>query len=175
MKLKDILFENSEILKDISPAQAAAIHRFLTKRLRQPAMEAKLRMSIFEQEFPLPSSLYDELQKTSAPIHEEVKKSFKLSELTFDILIDLFGKPGVALPLPSDSSMIIHTQDQLDQYKDLITKKFGDVTITLYPEEKAYVKQSEIEDEKFQAARNARVQAIGAWIDQERKAGRSID
>ena len=179
MKLKDLIFENKELLKDISPAQAAALHKFLKTRLLQPALDADLRMSIFEQEFPLGSSLYGELQKASGTISEEVKKSFKLSDLTFNIVSDLFGgvEPGhgVAFPTASDQNIIVFDEERFNEWKKYTMQKFGDVTIHLFPEETAYINQVKIEDEKFDTAKTASVQGKAAWLDKEREAGRSID
>ena len=179
MKLKDLIFENKELLKDITPAQAAAIHKFLKSRLLKPALDAKLRMSIFEQEFPLTSSLYDEFQKASGGINEEVKKSFKVSDLTFDIVSDLFGGvgpgKGVSFPSATDVSLIVFREEDFDRWKKYIMQKFGDVTVHLFPEEKAYINQVKIEDEKFQAARASHDLGKSAWLDKEREAGRSTD
>lgn len=179
MKLKDLIFENKELLKDITPAQAAAIHKFLKSRLLQPALDAKLRMSIFEQEFPLGSSLYDEFQKASGGINEEVKKSFKLSDLTFDIVSDLFGEvgpgKGVSFPTSTDASRIVFRQEDFDQWKEGTMRRFGNVTVHLFPEESAYINQVKIEDEKFQAAKTSHDLGKGAWLDKERELGRSTD
>ena len=179
MKLKDLIFENKELLKDITPAQAAAIHKFLKSRLLQPALDAKLRMSIFEQEFPLGSSLYDEFQKASGGINEEVKKSFKLSDLTFDIVSDLFGGvgpgKGVSFPTSTDVRLVIFDQERFDAWKQHTMRKFGDVTVHLFPGESAYINQVKIEDEKFQAAKTSHDLGKGAWLDKERELGRSTD
>ena len=179
MKLKDLIFENKELLKDISPAQAAAIHKFLKSRLLQPALDAKLRMSIFEQEFPLGSSLYSEFQKASGNVNEEVKKSFNLSDLTFDIVSDLFGGigpgKGVSFPYSTDERLVVFDQEKFDAWKQHVMRKFGDVTVHLFPEESAYINQVKIEDEKFQSAKTSHDLGKQAWLDKEREAGRSID
>jgi hypothetical protein len=52
-----------EGVESLDMATIQEIYKFLLKRLDKPAREAGLRMSIFEQEFPLTSSFYQELKK----------------------------------------------------------------------------------------------------------------
>lgn len=112
-------------------------------------------------------------------INEVVEKSFKLSDLTFDIVSDLFGGvgpgKGVSFPYSTDERLVVFDQGKFDQWKQYTMKKFGDVTVHLFPEERAYVNQVKIEDEKFQAAKTSHDLGKQAWLDKEREAGRSID
>ena len=56
----------NENLSPISPAVVFSIYKHLVKRLDNEALEAGLRMSIFEQEFPTPTSFYNDLEESGA-------------------------------------------------------------------------------------------------------------
>ena len=182
MKLKDLIFENKELLKDITPAQAAAIHKFLKSRLLHPALDAKLRMSIFEQEFPLGSSLYDEFQKASGATNEvnvnESTKSLSLKELTWEVLTSVLGKVpmfGFHLPHPDDSYRMANNQEAFEDWKKGTMNKYGDINIKLDSEAANPSERVQVLDDKFIADKKRRVAGKAAWLDKEREAGRSTD
>lgn len=176
MKLKDLIFENS-----------SAIYAALDKAVPDNANINDFAIAVgkfLKEEYgshniqPFMETLHKELGLDES-VNEEVKKSFKLSELTFDIASDLFGgiKPGrgVAFPLDKDANRIVFSEEDFEQWKQSTMRKYGDVTVHLFPEEKAYINQVKIEDEKFQAAKSAYTQSKAAWLDKERELGRSID
>jgi hypothetical protein len=70
MKLSDIILEQELESQHISADQAFAIYDFLKKRLHQPALDAGLRMSVFEQEFPLATAFYKEIGGLNEGIDE---------------------------------------------------------------------------------------------------------
>jgi hypothetical protein len=176
MKLKDLIFENS-----------SAIYAALDKAVPDNANINDFAIAVgkfLKEEYgshniqPFMETLHKELGLDES-VNEEVKKSFKLSDLTFDIVSDLFGgvKPGrgVAFPLDQDANRIVFSEDDFNQWKQSTNRKYGDVTVHLFPEETAYIKQVKIEDEKFQTARTASIQGKAAWLDKERELGRSTD
>jgi hypothetical protein len=176
MKLKDLIFENSDAIY-------AALDQAIPEDTNINSF-AKAIGKFIKEEYgshniqPFMETLHTELG-LDENVNEEVKKSFKLSDLTFDIVSDLFGgvKPGhgVAFPTASDQRRVVFSQDDFDEWKKYTMQKFGDVTVHLFPEEKAYINQVKIEDEKFNTAKNAYIQGKAAWLDKEREAGRSID
>ena len=182
MKLKDLIFEQ----EDQSAEAAKAINNAIISidDSMHYGVFAKAIAHILKDEYgshnfaPFMEVLHKELGIDES-VNEQVKESFKLSDLTFDIASDLFGgiKPGhgVSFPTASDISRIVFSEDDFNQWKKYIMQKFGDVTIHLFPEEKAYINQVKIEDEKFNTAKNAYIQGKAAWLDKEREAGRSID
>lgn len=70
MKLSSIILEQELETQNISADQAFAIYNFLKKRLHQPALDAGLRMSVFEQEFPIASAFYTEIGGMNESIDE---------------------------------------------------------------------------------------------------------
>jgi hypothetical protein len=176
MKLKDLIFENSDAiylaLDQAIPEDtninlfAKAIGKFVKEEYG--SHNIKTFMDTLHAELGIDEN-----------VNEEVKKSFKLSDLTFDIASDLFGgiKPGhgVAFPTASDQNIIVFDEERFNEWKKFTMQKFGDVTIHLFPEETAYIKQVKIEDEKFDTAKTASIQGKAAWLEKERELGRSID
>ena len=81
----------------------------------------------------------------------------KLSMITFNMLESHFsndyGKKngnGVAMPLGDDSLHMIHNEGALDNYKDTITKKFGDVMVLLQDRDEVWFNKVKIDDGVFQ-------------------------
>jgi len=176
MKLKDLIFEDSSKIYsalDAAIPEDTNIHSF-----------AKAVAHFLKEEYgshnvgPFMDTLHAELG-IEENVNEEVKKSFQLSDLTFNIVSDLFGgvKPGrgVAFPTASDQNIIVFDEERFNEWKKFTMQKFGDMAVHLFPEETAYIKQVKIEDEKFNTAKNAYIQGKAAWLDKEREAGRSTD
>ena len=102
-------------------------------------------------------------------LNEEVKTNLK--DLTFDMLVNTFpdnykkvqftrkqpnGEEGnyyrdsINLPNWDDSSVEIGDISALEDYKEKIISRFGNVEILLKPEEKSWFNKAEILDGKFQ-------------------------
>lgn len=106
------------------------------------------------------------------------QKTIDLESLTFDLLVSMFGqKPmfGFSLPNPDDSSRQVFNQDDLDSWKKSIISKYGNVNLRIDTEVSAPYDKIKILDDKFIADKKAYVAGKAAWLDKERKAGRSSD
>lgn len=174
---------------DLSPIQADKIHKFITKTLRKAVMdyneslgdeEKQLRMSFFEQEFPLSSTFYNALnQAISESIEEEIgpkQKTLRLDELTFDLVKSMFGKIpmfGISFPNPDDSSRQVFNSNDLEDWKARIADKYGNVAIRIDVEAANNWEKIQVLDDKFRADKKDFVSGKGAWLDREREAGRS--
>lgn len=116
--------------------------------------------------------------KLSDIILNESTKVIDLKGLTFDLLMSMFGdKPafGFALPNPDDSSSMIHSDKSLEMWKAEVKKKYGNVNIKIDTEASYNWNKIQVLDDKFRADKKAYVASKAAWLDQERKAGRSTD
>ena len=76
--------------------------------------------------------------------------------VTFELLLEQFPKSygkkfgnGVSMPNPDDSMRVIHNDNALVNYKEQITKQYGDVMIDLNSEESIWFDRIKIIDEKF--------------------------
>ena len=85
-----------------------------------------------------------------------MKYRLNLSMITFDLLSEQYQKSygkkfanGVSMPNPDDSMRVIHNDNALVNYKEQITKQYGDVMIDLHSEESIWFDRIKIIDEKF--------------------------
>lgn len=104
------------------------------------------------------------------------QKVVDLNSISFDLLMSMFGtKPmfGFSLPNPDDSSRQVFDQDSLDDWKAGIEKKYGNVNIKIDVEASSPWEKIQVLDDKFRADKKDYVTNKGAWLDSERKAGRS--
>ena len=100
----------------------------------------------------------------------------KLSELTFDLLVSMFGKKpmfGFSLPNPDDSSRQVFNQDDLNDWKAGIEKKYGNVNIKIDVEASSPWEKIQVLDDKFRADKNRYTAGKAAWLDNERGHGRT--
>lgn len=81
MKLSDIIFEQEA--QHISADQIFTIYDFLKKRLDQPALDAGLRMSVFEQEFPLATSFYREISGLNEGVGKDLLDRVGKIQITY--------------------------------------------------------------------------------------------
>lgn len=96
----------------------------------------------------------------------------KLSELTFDLLVSMFGEPPFRLPNPDDTSSSVYTETQLGYWTSAIEKRYGDVNIRI-DTEAGYWEQIKVLDDKFISDKDRYTAGKAAWLDKERAAGRT--
>lgn len=179
MKLKNILFENVDAIyssldsaipdetnvKDFATALGKFIKNEYGTHNIKPFMDT------------LHASLgLDEQEITEEP--ETRQKVVDLDTLSFDLLMSMFGKKpmfGFNLPNPDDSYRSVFDQDSLDNWKEGIEKKYGNVNIKIDTEAASQWDRIQILDDKFRADKKARVAGKAAWLSKEREAGRSTD
>lgn len=154
----------------ISPSEASKIHKFLTNKLRIAVNDYNeslgtndkpLRMSFFEQEFPLASQFYDVLnQALTENLTEQVENSYKLSDLEFGTLVQVFGGTEDKLddrlrfdsPYNLNGSLNIPDKKTFDMWKRDFLKRFGESEIILSPEANYYDKVK-VNNSKYERAR----------------------
>jgi hypothetical protein len=96
----------------------------------------------------------------------------KLSKLTFDLLVSMFGQPPFRLPNPDDTSSMAYTETQLGYWTSAIEKRYGDVNIRI-DTEAGYWEKVKVLDDKFISDKNRYTAGKAAWLDKERSAGRT--
>jgi hypothetical protein len=176
---------------DLSPLQADKIHKFITSQLRKAVMDynesledddKQIRMSFFEQEFPLSSTFYNALtQALNENIDEEAgprQKTTNLENLTWELLLSIMGKVpmfGFHLPNPDDSHRMANNEDAFEDWKKGVMEKYGNVNVRIDSEASFPFERIKILDDKFLADKKRSISNKAAWLDKEREAGRSID
>ena len=106
------------------------------------------------------------------------QKTVSLEELTFDLLLSMFGKTpafGFQLPLPEDATLSVFNEAGLEEYKNAVKKKYGNVNLRIDTEAAYSFEKIKILDDKFIADKKARTDSKAADIDAVRKAGGSTD
>jgi len=114
--------------------------------------------------------------KLSKIILAESTKVTNLEGLTFDLIMSMFReKPmfGFNLPNPDDSSTSIQDENDLENWKAGIEKKYGNVNIKIDSEAAARWEKFQVLDDKFRADKKAYTAGKAAWLDKERAAGRT--
>ena len=114
--------------------------------------------------------------KLSKIILSESTKVTNLQGLTFDLIMSMFRKKpvfGFNLPNPDDSSRSIHNADDLENWKDGIEKKYGNVNIKIDTEASSPWEKIQVLDDKFRADKKSYTAGKAAWLDKERAAGRT--
>ena len=127
-------------------------------------------------------------------LNEEVKTNLK--DLTFDMLVNVFpdnykkvqftrkqpnGEEGnyyrdsINLPNWDDSSTEIGDISALEDYKEKIISRFGNVEILLKPEEKSWFNKAEILDGKFQNTQDKIGKGKASAMREDMDRGWSID
>lgn len=104
------------------------------------------------------------------------QKVVSLQDLSFDLLLSMFRKKplfGFNLPNPDDSSRSIHNADDLENWKDGIEKKYGNVNIKIDTEVSSPWEKIQVLDDKFRADKKSYTAGKAAWLDKERAAGRT--
>ena len=104
------------------------------------------------------------------------QKTVDLKSLSFDLLMSIFGKKpmfGFQLPNPDDSTRSVFDQRSLDNWKEGIMAKYGNVNLRIDTEVSAPYDKIQVLDDKFRADKKAYTAGKAAWLDKERAAGRS--
>ena len=104
------------------------------------------------------------------------QKVVSLQDLTFDLVVSMFGKKpmfGFNLPNPDDSSRSIHDQESLDNWKEGIAKKYGNINLKVDTEASSPWDKIQVLDDKFRADKKSYTAGKAAWLDKERAAGRT--
>ena len=179
MKLKDLLFENVETLystleksipEDTNVKDfAAAVSRFVANEYGTHNIKPFLEI------------LNSTLNPKEGKINEKPEtrqKVVDLKSLNFDLLMSMFGKKpmfGFNLPNPNDSYRSVRDERELNDWKAGIEKKYGNVNIKIDTEAESPWDKIQILDDKFIADKERAISGKAAWLDNDRKAGRSTD
>lgn len=104
------------------------------------------------------------------------QKTVDLKSLSFDLLMSIFGKRpmfGFQLPNPDDSTRSVFDQRSLDNWKEGIMTKYGNVNLRIDTEASSPYDKIQVLDDKFRADKKSYTAGKAAWLDKERAAGRS--
>jgi hypothetical protein len=97
--LKKVGLNEIDDISTISPAEAFKLHKFITNRLRKAVMdyneslsgnERQIRMSFFEQEFPLASSFYNEISGLKEELNESLRDNIEKIDFSYTNYGDLY-------------------------------------------------------------------------------------
>ena len=105
-------------------------------------------------------------------IKENLGQEYPLDELTFATVRQFFPEGEVAFPNPDDSSRIVRNKEDLEDWKRTTKNRYGNVKIVFNPKAIWY-DQVKIKDEEFNKDKEMCIQAKAAFLDKERKAGRT--
>ena len=106
-------------------------------------------------------------------IKENLEQGYALDELTFDIVRQFFPKEReIAFPNTDDTSRLVSNERDLEDWKSTTKSRFGNVKIFFDPNAVWY-DQVQIKDEKFNKDKETSIQGKAAFLDRERKAGRT--
>ena len=95
-----------------------------------------------------------------------------LSTVTYDYVASALGKPRFSAPNPDDSLRGINDEGDWEDWKSRTIHKWGDVEIKINPEAN-WFDQIVILDPAFNKRKDDYARAKGAWLDNERQAGRT--
>ena len=105
-------------------------------------------------------------------IKENLGQEYPLDELAFATVRQFFPEGEVAFPNPDDSSRIVRNKEDLEDWKRTTKNRYGNVKIVFNPKAIWY-DQVKIKDEEFNKDKEMSIQAKAAFLDKERKAGRT--
>ena len=105
-------------------------------------------------------------------IKENLGQEYPLDELTFATVRQFFPEGEIAFPNADDSSRIVRNKEDLEDWKRTTKNRYGNVKIVFNPKAIWY-DQVKIKDEKFDKAKDSFVKGKQAFLDKERKAGRT--
>ena len=105
-------------------------------------------------------------------IKENLGQEYPLDELTFATVRQFFPEGEVAFPNPDDSSRIVRNKEDLEDWKKITRNSYGNVKIVFNPKAIWY-DQVKVKDENFIKDKEMSIQAKAAFLDRERKAGRT--
>ena len=181
MKLKDLIFEEENQVA----AAAKAINDAIVSidDSMHYGVFAKAVAHILKDEYgshnfnPFMEVLHKELGINEEAVSESTKVT-DLKGLTWDVVTSIFGKVpmfGFHLPNPDDSSRMANNEEALENWKQGIMKKYGNVNIKIDTEAAAPFERIKVLDDKFIADKKSYTKRKGAWLEKEREAGRSTD
>lgn len=111
-----------------------------------------------------------------------ITRRLRLSDVTFEMLLEQYPKcyeskygRGVSMPNTDDSQRIINNEDALNNYKDHLTSRWGDVMVQLNPEDEVWFDRVKIMDENFQDARRRYCEAKGKAMQEWSRKGYNTD
>ena len=105
-------------------------------------------------------------------IKENLEQGYTLDELTIDIVRQFFPEGEVAFPNPNDSSRMVRNERDLEDWKSETKNRFGNIRVFFDPNAVWY-DQVKIKDKEFNKDKEMSIQAKAAFLDRERKAGRT--
>jgi hypothetical protein len=105
-------------------------------------------------------------------IKENLEQGYTLDELTIDIVRQFFPKGDIAFPNTDDSSRNVSNEKDLEDWKSETKNKFGNIKVFFNPNAVWY-DQVKIKDKEFNKDKEMSIQAKAAFLDRERKAGRT--
>ena len=105
-------------------------------------------------------------------IKENLEQGYTLDELTFDIVRQFFPKGDIAFPNTDDSSRNVSNEKDLEDWKSETKNRFGNIKVFFDPNAVWY-DQVKIKDKEFNKDKEMSIQAKAAFLDRERKAGRT--
>jgi len=86
-----------------------------------------------------------------------------------------YYRDAISFPEGDDKSSQIGDMGALEDYKEKMRSRYGDVAVVLKPEAKNWFDKVFINNEKFNQANDKFIRGKQAWADKEMAAGRSID
>ena len=105
-------------------------------------------------------------------IKENLEQGYTLDELTIDIVKQFFPKGEVAFPNPNDSSRMVRNERDLEDWKLETKNRFGNIKVFFDPNAVWY-DQVKVKDKEFNKDKEMSIQAKAAFLDRERRAGRT--
>jgi len=105
-------------------------------------------------------------------IKENLEQGYTLDELTIDIVRQFFPEGEVAFPNPNDSSRMVRNERDLEDWKSETKNRFGNIRVFFNPNAVWY-DQVKIKDKEFNKDKEMSIQAKAAFLDRERRAGRT--
>ena len=105
-------------------------------------------------------------------IKENLGQEYPLDELTFATIRQFFPEGEVAFPNPDDSSRMVRNERDLEDWKLKTKSRFGNIKVFFDPKAVWY-DQVQIKDKEFNKDKEMSIQAKAAFLDRERKAGRT--
>ena len=105
-------------------------------------------------------------------IKENLEQGYTLDELTIDIVRQFFPEGDIAFPNTDDSSRNVSNEKDLEDWKSETKNRFGNIKVFFNPKAVWY-DQVQIKDKKFNKDKEISMQAKAAFLDRERKAGRT--
>ena len=105
-------------------------------------------------------------------IKENLEQEYPLDELTFATVRQFFPEGEIAFPNADDSSRIVRNKEDLEDWKKITRNSYGNVKIVFNPKAIWY-DQVKVKDENFIKDKEMSIQAKAAFLDRERKSGRT--